>query len=393
MAIPSLREHRAVARFRRTPVNVLWVCGSGVLGGAEHATMVIAEGLLGRGMALQALVPPGGPLESAAAARGLVVTRAPLGGAWNFRALRAVARALRAAPDVALVTTSDEWVWASLAPRPRSTRLVLVRHMAVPLAPRVSRLASRRADRIVAVSRASGAALVAGGVDARKIVVIPNASRFDPAGTVPGPEHRQAARQALDFPGEGRLIGFFGGLREEKGIRDVLAAFAIVREAVSDARLVICGGDLHPERVRAFGAELDRLGAAVHRFGETGRVLEVMTACDVVVLATRDSLREAFPLTVLEAMACGTPVVASDTGGVGELIGDTGRRVRPGDTAALANGILASLTDLRVTAAMASAALERVRVHFSRETIIDQWEGLLRELDGVPVADGDPGKP
>src|SRR5262249_6198546 len=143
---------------------------------------------------------------------------APIGGSLNLRAPVAISRVLaRARPDVALVTTADEWVWSSLSRRPPGTRLVLVRHMALPLARRVGWRAARRADAVVAVSHAVSDALRAETrIPSDRLHVIYNPVRFTPRVALPSAADRRRGRNALGLPEDGRVVGFFGGRNSSK---------------------------------------------------------------------------------------------------------------------------------------------------------------------------------
>src|SRR5262245_9541575 len=144
-------------------MTVLWICGARIVGGAEHVTLQLAELLQARGLAVVALCRPTGPLRGALSGAGIDAHCGNLGGALNLGAIAAIHRALQQIrPDIALVTTADEWVWSCLCRRPAHTRLVLVRHMVTPLAWRVRWLASQRADAIVAVSDAVRQSLLGG---------------------------------------------------------------------------------------------------------------------------------------------------------------------------------------------------------------------------------------
>jgi glycosyltransferase involved in cell wall biosynthesis len=94
------------------------------------------------------------------------------------------------------------------------------------------------------------------------------------------------------------------------------------------------------------------------------------------------SWAESFPYTVLEAMALGASIVATDVGGVGEAVLDrsTGLLVPPRDSAALAAAIVALLTDPRRAARLAAAARELVSRRFTVETMVAETASVYREL-------------
>jgi len=203
-----------------------------------------------------------------------------------------------------------------------------------------------RAARVVAVSRRLAAEAEALGVPAEKIRVVPNGvdgERFQP-------RDREAARAALGLAAERRLVLYVGHLKENKGVLDLASAMA----AVSDADLVVLGA----------GEADSRLAAALAPLGDRARMLgerpheEVptwMAAADLVVLP---SWNEGMPNVVIEALACGRRVVATDVGGTPELVRSSllGTLVPPRSPAALADAIQAALATDYDPSAVARAA-------------------------------------
>lgn len=362
-------------------MNLLWICGAKARGGAENTTLQILGLLRARGFRIEVLCPDGA-LRSAAQARGFAVQVAALGGALNLRSARAVFGALRgSAPDAALVTTADEWVWACLGKPARSpTRLVLVRYMMLPLARRVQRLASWRADTVVAAGDAVRRSLTCVRADKVRVIRVPY--HFPPRADVPQADERLQARRVLGLPESGALVAFFGGLSRAKGIDDVLTAVAYANSRVGETHLAVCGPALGPGDARALGARSDRDGlrGRVHCLGTVDRVDRVMTGADAVVLATRSELGEALPLSLLEAMACGTPVCGYAVGGVPEAIGadgETGRLARPDDSVDLGRVLVEVLADPGSSRRSARRALERMRREFDPEEAADSYQRLL----------------
>ena len=110
-------------------------------------------------------------------------------------------------------------------------------------------------------------------------------------------------------------------------------------------------------------------------------VARLLHASDVVVLPSH-AMVETFPLSILEAMACGVPVVASRVGSVPDVVehGVTGVLVEPGDAVALARAIAATLDDGAGSARMADAARERVETRYSIERTTEGYERLFDEV-------------
>ena len=173
------------------------------------------------------------------------------------------------------------------------------------------------------------------------------------------------------------VIGAVGRFSAEKGHRYLIHAMVAVRRVLPRARLVLVGyGDLEAElRGRAAGLRLD---GAVTFAGERDSA-EVLSSFDLFV---QPSLYESQGLALLEAMASGVPAIASDVGGVGDVVRHdvTGLLVPPAEPEALAGAILrlAEAPDLALR--LAQQAARRVHEHFSLETMIDAYAGLYREL-------------
>ena len=365
-------------------MKILWVCGAQVLGGAERAMLQIAELLRERGHAVQALCRWGSAVVPALAASSLPVRPAPLGGPLNFRALCAIAQTFaHVAPDIALVTTSDEWVWSSLAPRQSQTRLVFVRHMALPLPAPVRWLATHRADAIVAVSRAVRDALVGTGFPGDLVRVIYNPVRFPPRADVPTTAERARARATLGLEVTGRWVGFLGGTSARKGVRDVFAAVAQANDKIGSTNLLVCG---HRPRGGCSISGLSReygLEGKVRDLGEIDDVTTVLTAADAVVVATHRELAEGLSLAAIESMACGTPVIGYATGGIPEAIGadgEAGRLARADDVRDLGRALVEVLVDLSMARQLAANGFTRVRQLFDPQWAVEAYERLFVTL-------------
>ncbi len=197
------------------------------------------------------------------------------------------------------------------------------------------RWAFRRAARIIAVSAPLRRFAISVGVDPARAVAIPNG--------IDGNRYRRrdraVARAKHGIDPARPLILSAGYLVEGKGHHHVVEALAGLHREGIPAKLVIAGGpgregDFEPE----IRAAIDRHGVAEH-VTMTGAVspealAELMSAADLLCLASHT---EGWPNVVHEAMACGTPVVATDVGGVPELISspDRGIVVPPRDQGAL----------------------------------------------------------
>lgn len=192
-------------------------------------------------------------------------------------------------------------------------------------------------DRVIAVSEAAGRFLVEGKrIAPAKITVIPNGR--DLREFTPEPHARMRLRDALGLGDKEPLIGVVARLEEQKGHRFFLDALPKVLAEFPEARVVLVGdGSLRP----GLEAQAHQLGIqhAVTFAGFRRDVPRCLDAMDLVVLP---SLFEGMPLTAIEAMAMGKPVVATAVDGTPEVVRDgvTGVLVEPADPDALAVAVL-----------------------------------------------------
>ena len=206
-----------------------------------------------------------------------------------------------------------------------------------PLRRRQIRAALRGAGAVVAVSRALADKAVAIGAEAARVHVHYNG--VDSALFAPG--SRSAARARLQLGADAPLLLYVGNLKSSKGCLDLLEAFPALLAVRPQARLVYvgagpCGQELL-ERAAALGCagQLSLVGAVAHdALGDWFR------AADLLCLPSHN---EGVPNVVLEAMACGTPVVASAVGGIPEVVpAHAGLLVPPHDRAALSAALIAA---------------------------------------------------
>jgi glycosyltransferase involved in cell wall biosynthesis len=180
--------------------------------------------------------------------------------------------------------------------------------------------------------------------------------------------------------GTGRVLGVAGRLAPVKGIAYLIRALVWLRQEFPDVRLEIAGDG--PQRP-ALESEAVTLGltGAISFLGWREDLPSLFSRWDVFV---QPSLEEAFPVVTLEAMAAGLPVVATNAGGLPELVQDaeTGLLVPPEDPPALADALRKLLADPVLRRAMGRAGHVRVRERFSVHRMTDEitqvYEDILR---------------
>ncbi len=180
-------------------------------------------------------------------------------------------------------------------------------------------------------------------------------------------------------PVRGRIL-FLGRLSAQKRPDLAVRAFARVLERHSEAELVLAGRGPEEERVRALADSLG-VGGAVRILGPRDDVPELLAKAACLVLS---SDYEGCPLSVLEAMAAGVPVVATRVGGVPEVVDDgrTGLLVAPGRPEALAAGIERLLENPLEAAHLGARARDEAHARFSRERMVSAVASVYDELAG-----------
>jgi glycosyltransferase involved in cell wall biosynthesis len=176
----------------------------------------------------------------------------------------------------------------------------------------------------------------------------------------------------------GPVVCVLTRLRPGKGIETLIDALPAVLRRHPSLQVAIWGEgpDLELLRQRARGVGV---GGSVHFLGASAAPLAALRGADVFV---HPSLAESFPYVILEAMATGCPIVASDVGGVGEALidGESGLLVPAGSAPALGEALIGLLDDPQRSAAIGGAAKRRVERLFTREAMIDRLVGVYHEV-------------
>ncbi len=194
---------------------------------------------------------------------------------------------------------------------------------------------------------------------------------------------RAVVRAQLGIDPEALVVGTVANVRPVKAYPDLLAAAALVIAALPDVRFVAVGQGAQEAEIRALHARLG-LGDRFQLLGYRPDAIRIMAACDVFCLA---SLHEGLPVALMEALALGLPAVATDVGGIREVVepGREGTLVPPRRPDALAAALVALLTDPEQRAAMASAA-KAGGASLSIEATVRRTEEIYRGLGAAARA-------
>ncbi len=199
--------------------------------------------------------------------------------------------------------------------------------------------------------------------------------------TIPNWVEEHFRPRAVSKSRNGKLILFVGRLCEQKGADVLIKAMPIILRDVR-AKAVFIGPSWEKERFERLAAELGVLqDIEIKGFVDEDELVEWYNRADLLVYPTVK--KGGFGFTIIEAMACGTPVVGSDDMGVPYAIGDGGLVTRRGDAVDLASGILKVLTDVDLYKRFRECGLRRAVELFGRRTVLEKY---LRAYDEVAMS-------
>ena len=209
------------------------------------------------------------------------------------------------------------------------------------------------------------------GVD-RKIEVIPNF--IDPQTFIKKVDINLRRRLAMDHQ---PILMHMSNFRPVKRPEDLIRILQIIRNEV-DPVLVLIGDGPMRSRVEKMCRDL-RLCDSVMFLGKQLSIVELLSLANVY-LCTSET--ESFGLSALEAMACGTPVVSSNTGGVPEVItdGEEGFLLTPGDVEGMAEKVVTLLRNKEMHTEMSRTARQTAVEAFDRESVVNQYEALYHRV-------------
>jgi glycosyltransferase involved in cell wall biosynthesis len=371
-----------MATTTRAPGTVLNLVASPFVGGPERQMLGLAAAQRAAVRTVFLGFPEGQELDRRLRAEGIESHLLASTGRPLRRAVREVAGWLRRIePDLVITHGYKPDLVGLLAARRTGLPQLAVSHgwtgstWRVRLNETVDRLVLRGARRVVAVSRQQGLRVAEAGVPGERVVVIQNAvdlTRFAP------PDEGARRRLEAFFPFRpDRLVLAAGRLSPEKGFGDLVrAARAVVDRRPETGFLLVGDGPLRAQLARAVArAGLQRNFALA---GFRADLDQLLPAADLFV---QSSHTEGLPNVVLEAGACGLPMVATDVGGTGEVFDDGrgGLLVPPRRPERLAARVLALLCDPFAARSLGEEARRRIHAQFTFEAQAAAYRRVYQE--------------
>lgn len=342
------------------PLKVIQINSMKNWAGGEAHVFLLCREFMSLGVSVVLVCRPGSVIDQKSREAKIPVLNLPLKGAWDLKSAWILAKYCREnAIDIVHAHLGRDYWTANLAKffNPK-LKVVMTRHIRAPLKNSVlHRWLYRKADKVIAVSQTVKKAITV--FPPEKITVIHNGIDIDKfSAAKPGILHAE-----LGIGAETKIVGMVGRVNPSKGHETFLRSIPEIQAQCSNTVFVVVGGG-------AYIAELKSLNADVRFLGPRGNIPAIMKDLDVFVLA---SLNEPFGLVTVEAMAAGTPVVATNTGGTAEIItdGETGLLIPPQDPARLAQAVIRVLTDDKLAGKLKEGAFRRAQIFNIRDMAIN----------------------
>ena len=219
----------------------------------------------------------------------------------------------------------------------------------------------------------------------RKCSVISNG--IDAGSFSPDPDRRARVRAEMGLspaPDKAEFVWIaVGRVSPAKDYPNLMSAFSRAYAAHPNCRLWIAGEPARDEEAakKAFAIGYSMTSQARERIRWLGLRRDIPALLDAADGFVMSSAWEGMPLALGEAMAMAKPVVAADAGGVRELVGNAGVIVPPGNSAALAEAMIATMNESReARAARSRAARDRIASQFSMDATANSWEALYKQI-------------
>jgi len=366
----------------RGPLRVMFVITSMPVGGAETLLVNLVRRMdRSRFEPELCCLKELGPLGEVLA-REVPVCEKLIRYKTDWRVIGRLAERMRERKIDAVVTVGtggDKMFWGRLAAWRAGVPVILSALHSTGLPDHVelpNRLLAPITDGFIGCAKPHGEYLVrAEGCPRHKVFVVPNGvdtERFRPLAPPPG------LREQIGLPADAPTAAIVAALRPEKNHELFFDAAALVLRRLPQARFLVIGDGARRAMLQE---RVDQLGLsdAVHFLGTRSDVPELLSLVNVLVLSSH---MEANPVSILEGLACGKPVVATRVGSVPETVqhGTTGSLVEPGNVDQLASALGDLLESPETAAALGRAGRELVVSSWSLDGMVAGYQNLIQDI-------------
>jgi len=380
------------ARDDRGPLRVMFLLTSMPVGGAETLLVNLIQRMDRDQFTPEVCcLKERGPLGEELANAGVPVHSEFTRGKFDVAVLGKLTQLMKTRQVDAVITVGcgDKMFWGRLAAR-RAGVPVIASALHSTGWPdgvgRLNRLLTRITDAFIGCARAHGQHLVNGeGFPEEKVFVIPNGvdvDRFHPLGQTNSEAdettfNKTALRKQVGLPEQGRIATIVAALRPEKNHRRFLEAAQLVLKEVPQAQFAIVGDGELRSGLESFAEEL-KIRESVHFLGSRSDIPEILRASDAFLL-TSDN--EAAPVSIMESMATGVPVVASNVGSVHEMVveNETGYLV-PTKAAAFAKRLVEIFSDAELATRLSHNARNHAVNNASVQVMVEGYQDLINTI-------------
>ncbi|MFT4840454.1 MAG: glycosyltransferase involved in cell wall biosynthesis [Planctomycetota bacterium] len=365
------------------------------LGGAEMVLLDVLAELDRKRFTPHLAVPGNGPLASRAAKLGVPLHEIPLAGYSKLGKVRAIWRARRPLRRLAAeldchVLVANSMIAGYAAVLAQQPGLACVWHLHAVLRSKIAHAALRRANQVIAPSQAAlDAANLSNGTRIENGVpdAFFNAAKPNDAAS--------GLRQQQRIPADAALFGIIGRLDPHKGHEVLLRSLALEWPNANGPHLAIAGGELFAESHARLGGFQDQMKALVttlglddrvHWLGEVRDPATLLPQLDALVVPS--SSLESSPRTIAEAQAARCPVIASDIGGIAEMLenGAAGLLVPPNDVQALGKALAQARDDQAWREQVVPKARQRAEQHYRVPAFVRRCEAVFAQANTAALA-------
>jgi glycosyltransferase involved in cell wall biosynthesis len=364
-------------------MNVLVLCAGDPQNwsGIEFSSISLASALLAKGHSVFIGCADDGIAKRVAQTNGIPTRKLRITNSGDIVGIfKTIGIVLEENIDVLIVSFGRDYWPATIVAKALNKKLVIVRHQLNKPKRITCKLLAGCADRVVAVSQVVSKALLSWGVPERKIDVV--SIGIDPEKYDVSQADRDGIRREFQIKASEIVVGTACRLKKEKGVFELLGAFHRLSRRYPDLKLMYVGDGLEREALERKSRALN-LEDRVIFTGFREDMEKLYASMDLFILPS--TCKEAFGRVLIEAMAGGRPVIATETGGVPEIITDqvNGLLIPRKEESAISNAIEKFITDPEFSAAIASQGRTTVRLRYSLDRTGEGFEQSLLKAWGT----------